>query len=69
MTRDQLHNIIVQAYAKGVEQAMTPLPAHIRLPTDHAELAAMVSAHLAGAARKYAEEITAAPSIIMSLDN
>lgn len=68
MTRDQLHNIIVQAFAKGVEKAMEPLPSHIRLPSDHAELAMMMTAHLAGAARKYAEEITSAPSIIMSLD-
>lgn len=68
MTRDQLHNIIVQAVAKGIELAMEPLPSHLRLPSDPAALAAFSAARLAGAARKYAEGITSQPSIIMSLD-
>jgi len=56
-----LHNLLVQAFAAGVDHAMSPLPANILLTGPDA--AAAVGALLAGAGRKYAENICLNPGV------
>lgn len=65
MTRDQLNNIIVQAFAKGVEASLSPMPPHIRLDKDH--MVDQVNAYLVGKARMHALSIINSPSVAAAL--
>lgn len=62
MTRDEFHNHLVMAYAKGVERCMEPFPASMRQDP------ASVAAHLGGAAAKYAQSVCELPAVAMKLD-
>lgn len=67
MKRDTLHNIIVQAFAAGVEASLTPMPPHIKL--DKENMVSQVQAYLNGKALRHAVSITTSPSILAQTED
>lgn len=67
MRRNYLHNLLVQAFAAGVEKAMEPLPPGINFSSPAA--AEIVGVLLGGAARKYAENVCLLPGVSAKLED
>lgn len=67
MRRNYLHNLLVQAFAAGVEKAMEPLPKGIDFSSP--EAAKTVGVMLGGAARKHAENVCLLPGVSAQLED
>jgi len=67
MKRDVLHNLLVAAYMAGIEKCMEPVPPTVQAAADKGHMG-VVTAHLSGAARMYAERVLENPGTAVHLE-